>query len=56
MLGEKQPDFMTAVSDLTDITCQKFNAEISDMPDIFYHSVGSKLNKAVNRLHIHSNI
>ncbi|MEE1056223.1 MAG: triacylglycerol lipase [Acutalibacteraceae bacterium] len=48
MLGEKQPDFMTAVSDLTDTACQKFNAETPDMPDIFYQSVGSKLNKAVS--------
>lgn len=38
MLGRKQPDFMTAVSDLVDTACQKFNLE----------TVGSKLNKAVS--------
>lgn len=48
MLGDKQPDFLSAVNDLTDAACQKFNAETPDMPGIFYQSIGSKLNKAVS--------
>lgn len=48
-LGDKSPDFMAAVSDLTEKRCKKLNSlmgkEQSKFKDIFCQSVGSKLNK-----------
>lgn len=46
-LGDKQPDFLTAVGDLTAESCERLNAEIGDIPeDIFCQSTGSILKKA----------
>ena len=42
-LGDLTPDFVSAVSDLTSLQCQKFNQETPDAPEVFYQSVGSKL-------------
>ncbi|MBQ8497273.1 MAG: triacylglycerol lipase [Clostridia bacterium] len=48
ILGDKKPDFMAAVSDLTASACRKFNEEVQ-MPDSIYcQSIGSRLNYAVN--------
>lgn len=46
-LGET-PDFISAVSDLTYERCAELNNQMPDAPSVFYQSVGSKLNKAVN--------
>ncbi len=43
-LGDDNPDFLAAVYDLTFDKCAAFNEEIKDHPDIYYQSVGSKLN------------
>ncbi|MCQ2540761.1 MAG: triacylglycerol lipase [Lachnospiraceae bacterium] len=43
-LGDKDPDFMAAVRDLTEDNCAIFNEEIKDMPGIFYQSFGTKIN------------
>ena len=43
-LGDINPDFLAAVYDLTSEKCSEFNNEIKDNPDIYYQSVGSKLN------------
>lgn len=44
--GDENPDFMAAVSDLTASACRRFNEEVINMPDVYYQSVGSKLNIA----------
>lgn len=46
--GDKNPDFLSAVADLTHKNCEKFNSTAPDVDGIFYQSVGSKLNKASN--------
>ena len=40
--GDKNPDFISAVSDLTASACEKFNQECPDAPGVYYQSVGSK--------------
>lgn len=47
-LGDKNPDFMRAVVDLTYEKCTEFNKNILDSDKVYYQSVGSKLNKARN--------
>lgn len=47
-LGDKNPDFMAAVNDLTYEKCAEFNSKTPDKNGILYQSVGSKLNRAVN--------
>lgn len=44
--GDDNPDFMAAVNDLTATACKRFNDEVKDMPEVYYQSVGSKLNIA----------
>lgn len=46
VLGDEDPDFMAAVTDLTASACREFNEKIPDRPGIYYQSVGSKLNVA----------
>ena len=41
-LGDKSPDFMSAVKNLTAGFCEEFNKKIIDSPDVFYQSIGSK--------------
>lgn len=45
-LGDENPDFLSAVYDLTKDRCTRLNEEIKDDPRVYYQSVGSKLNKA----------
>ena len=45
-MGDSNPDFLSAVNDLTASSCKRWNDETPDMPGIFYQSVGSVLNKA----------
>ncbi len=46
-LGDKAPDFLTAVGDLTAESCERLNAEIGDAPEgIFCQSTGSVLKRA----------
>lgn len=47
-LGDSNPDFMEAVTDLTATACEKRNEILKDDPDIFYQSVGSKMNCATS--------
>ncbi len=47
-LGDSAPDFMKAVRDLTAFSCEKFNENTKNAPGVYYQSVGSKLNRAVN--------
>lgn len=46
--GDKNPDFIAAVSCLTEEYCNKFNEEIKDSTSVYYASVGSKLNRSSN--------
>lgn len=45
-LGDENPDFIAAVTDLTASACKRFNQNVPDMQGIYYQSVGSKLNVA----------
>lgn len=46
-LGDENPDFMAAVTDLTASSCRRFNSQTPDCPEVFCRSVGSKLNRAL---------
>lgn len=45
-IGDENPDFIAAVTDLTADACRRFNEETLDVETVYYQSVGSKLNKA----------
>lgn len=45
-LGDKSPDFISAVTDLTASACQRINAECPDVPGVVYRSIGSRSVKA----------
>ncbi len=45
-LGDKSPDFISAVTDLTSSRCSELNAAVKDKEGVFYQSVGSKSNNA----------
>lgn len=40
--GAKAPNFLEAITDLTNESCMKFNEICPDSPDVYYQSVGSK--------------
>jgi triacylglycerol lipase len=44
-LGDPSPDFLKAVHDLRSSACAAFNQETPDMPNVYYQSVGSCINK-----------
>lgn len=44
--GDTNPDFLAAVYDLTHENCSRRNETVLDNPDIYYQSIGSKLNHA----------
>ena len=41
-LGDDSPDFMAAVTDLTNSRCEEFNRNTPDSPEVVYRSVSSK--------------
>lgn len=45
-LGDKSPDFIGAVSDLTASACEEFNKTTPDSPDVLYESVMSYCKRA----------
>ena len=47
-LGDKNPDFLAAVEDLTASRCEALNAEMPDKEGVYYQSTGSKLKKATS--------
>lgn len=47
-LGDENPDFMKAVYDLTESACTERNRYIRDAEGVYYQSVGSRCNRAVN--------
>ena len=48
ILGDEEPDFMKAVRDLTESACMERNRYIKDAEGVYYQSVGSRCNRAVN--------
>lgn len=44
--GDSAPDFLAAVNDLTASSCRYLNAGLPDSPQVYYRSVGSKMNRA----------
>lgn len=44
--GDESPDFMRAVQDLTASACLNLNKQLPDAPQVYYQSVGSKMNYA----------
>lgn len=44
--GDKKPDFIEAVTDLTSSACEEFNKNTPDYEGVYYQSVGSKMNRA----------
>ena len=40
-VGDKEPDFLSAVADLRESACTAFNEETPDVPGVYYQSVGS---------------
>lgn len=45
-LGDESPDFLSAVSGLTNSACAEFNNTVLNKPDVYYQSVGSYLERA----------
>lgn len=45
-LGDDSPNFMAAVKSLTNSSCEQFNKDVPDSPEVMYQSYGSK---ATNR-------
>lgn len=45
-LGDASPNFMAAVRSLTNSSCEQFNEDVPDSPEVMYQSYGSK---ATNR-------
>lgn len=45
-LGDPNPDFMAAVTNLTASFCKMFNERVTDAQGVYYQSIGTKLNKA----------
>ena len=41
-LGDKEPDFISAVTDLTASACEELNKICEDAPNVYYQSVGSR--------------
>ncbi len=50
LMGDASPDFLGAVGDLTASKCDEFNKQVIDSPDVYYQSVGSKINKALTSI------
>ena len=47
-LGDTNPDFLKAVYDLTANECKERNEIVKDVSGVYYQSVGSKLNRAMD--------
>ena len=45
-LGEADPDFISAVTDLTAKNCANLNSIAPNMPGIFYQSIGSRMRRS----------
>lgn len=43
-IGDPDPDFLAAVNDLTESACRQRNETVKDSPEVYYQSVGAKLN------------
>ena len=48
LLGDREPDFLRAVRDLTASSCARFNEQTPDLPGVLYQSVGSVMRRAAS--------
>ncbi len=46
--GDRDPDFLEAVHDLTASACARMNEQLPDDPSVYYQSVGSTMNYAAS--------
>lgn len=46
--GDKAPDFLEAVRDLTASSCARLNDLLPDNPQVYYQSIGSRMSRAVS--------
>ena len=46
--GDSDPDFIEAVQDLTASSCTRLNTILPDNPQVYYQSVGTKMNRALS--------
>lgn len=46
--GDREPDFLEAVQDLTASSCSRLNELLPDDPQVYYQSVGSRMHHAVS--------
>lgn len=46
-LGDPNPDFLAAVNDLTASACYLLNEKVKNVSEVYYQSVGSKMNVAL---------
>ncbi len=46
--GDPNPDFLSAVRNLTASTCESLNKKLPNHPDVWYQSVGSQMNCAAS--------
>ncbi len=46
--GDTNPDFLSAVRDLTASACERINIKLPNHPDVYYQSVGSHMNCAAS--------
>lgn len=47
LIGDQNPDFLAAVTDLTSTACQRLDTDLKGAPEVYTHSVGSRLNHAM---------
>ena len=47
LIGDSSPDFLRAVGDLKASSCKEFNQNAPDSENVYYQSVGSKINKPI---------
>ena len=47
LLGDSSPDFLGAIYDLTTSGCERINRTTPDSDQVYYQSVGSKINKVM---------
>ncbi|MEI6132268.1 MAG: hypothetical protein WCQ41_05545 [Bacillota bacterium] len=46
IFGDKKPDFFTFVKQISSSECEKFNAEVIDVPQVYYQSYAMKMKNA----------
>jgi triacylglycerol lipase len=50
IIGDKNPKFGIACKELSEISCERFNTENQNVPNVYYQSFGSKMESPFNDL------